>query len=126
MSTSKIFSILSLSKKKGCVVSFVSSRLFAIEVKMSQEYSAYKRDAKVEATARFIFEAATSSIALVIFLVLFTDFILFFIALLFDIHFFFIPRLHRYAKHCGQVLFISFVPAINYAFSKKPLLNAPI
>src|SRR3990167_914530 len=54
----------------------MSSTFSAIDVKISQEYSAYKREAKVEETARFIFEAATSSIALVIFLVFLTLFIL--------------------------------------------------
>ena len=54
----------------------MSSTFSAIDVKISQEYSAYKREAKVEETARFIFEAATSSIALVIFFVLLTLFIL--------------------------------------------------
>ena len=52
-----------------------------MEVKTSQEYSAYKREARVEDTALFIFEAATSSIALVIFLVLLTLFIRLFISL---------------------------------------------
>jgi hypothetical protein len=57
------------SMKNGEVFSSIFSPM---EVRISQEYSAYKRDARVPATARFIFEAATSSMAFVIFLVLFT------------------------------------------------------
>src|SRR3989338_1948429 len=86
MSTNKIF-LASISIKSGWVE---SSKFRAIEVKISQEYSAYSREASVEETARFILLAATSSIALVIFLVLLTYFILFLISLLFDIIYF--PR----------------------------------
>ena len=57
------------------------AQLLPIDCKISHEYSAYKREARVDATARFIFEAATNSIALVIFFVLLTDFIRRFISL---------------------------------------------
>src|SRR3990167_6817667 len=72
-----IFSF-SLSLKRGCII---LSPFLAIEVKISQEYSAYNLEASVAETARFILLAATSSIALVIFLVFFTLFILLLISL---------------------------------------------
>src|SRR3989338_7644514 len=66
------------SVNNGCVI---SSTFLPIETKTSHEYSAYRREAIVDATARFIFEAATNSIALVIFFVLFTLLMRLFISL---------------------------------------------